>query len=225
MSHDLFQPSECTAALLRQLRLDEPCRGRVLEMGPGSGVILAALAAAGASELVGVDIEAEAVRRTRALLRCAGAVRFRVLHGDLWEAVAGERFDLVVFNPPQLPVQTEFAGGPRLRSWSQGGSEGREVLDRFVDGLASHLAPGARALVTHGSFLALDETMRRLAARALRGRVLQTVCAPVPDYKLNALPAPWLDARLGRSLHRVGRYVFADFHLVEILHDRDAAST
>lgn len=218
MSEDFFRPSEYTAALLLQLRRDPPCSGRVLEMGTGSGVILAALATAGARELVGVDVEPEAVRRTDALLRAQGVERFRVHCGDLWQALADDRFDLVVFNPPQLPLQGEVDGGHRLRSWSQGGRQGREVLDDFTDGLATHLAPCARALVTHSGFLALDDTMRRLAAHGLHGRVTQTVCVPLAECKLRALPSWWVDDRLGRSLHRVGGYVFTDFHVVEIRH-------
>ena len=218
MPEDPFRPSEYTAALLRQLRLHGPCTGRVLEMGTGSGVVLAALAAAGASELVGVDLELEAVHRTQALLRAQGVVAASVRCGDLWQPLAGERFDLVTFNPPQMPLQYGASEGDRLDSWSRGGPEGREVLDRFLDGLDAHLAPGARALITHSSFLALERTRQLLAAHALHAEVLQTVCVQVPPYKLRALPTMWLEARLGQSLHRVGPYVFTDFHVLEIRH-------
>lgn len=218
MPEDFFRPSEYTAALLRQVRLREPCTGRVLEMGTGSGVVLAALAANGAREVVGVDIEPEAVSRTTTLLRSQGVANASVRRGDLWEAVAGERFDLVVFNPPQLPVQDDMADGHRLRSWCEGGGDGRDVLDRFLAGLDRHLAPGALAIITHSSFMGLDETSRLLASRALHAEVKQTVSVPVPAYKLRALPSHWLERHLGRSLHRVGPYVFCDFHVIEIRH-------
>ena len=224
MHEDLFRPSEYTAALLRQLRLRGTCTGRVLEMGTGSGVLLAAMAAQGAHELIGVDVEPQAVRRAQALLQSEGVMRASVRCGDLWEPLAGERFDLVLFNPPQLPLQEDMTDGHRLRNWSAGGREGREVLDRFLAGLDEHLLPGARALITHSGFIELEATIRLLASRGLRAQVTQTVSALIPDYKLRALPSRWLERHCGGALHCVGPYVFTDFHVVEIRHaDTDTA--
>ncbi|UXH76292.1 HemK2/MTQ2 family protein methyltransferase [Roseateles amylovorans] len=220
---DVFRPSEYTAALLRQLRLRPPCTGRVLEIGTGSGVVLAALAAQGAREVVGVDIEPEAVRRTQALLQAQAVAHATVRCGDLWTPLAGERFDLVVFNPPQLPVRDDGVAGHRLRTWSDGGPHGRDVLDRFLDGLRDHLAPQASALITHSSFVGLDLTLERLRDRGLRAEVAQTVSVPVPAWKLRLLPPRWLERHLGQSLHSVGPYVFCDFQVIEIRH-ADAAT-
>ncbi len=217
MPRDLFRPSEYTAALLLQLRMRRPCTGRVLDMGTGSGVVLAALARAGARELVGVDIEPEAVQRTRALLASHGITHASMRCGDLWKPVAGEQFDLVVFNPPQLPLQDDMHG-ERLRTWSEGGRDGRAVLDRFLCGLADHLAPGGAALVTHNTFLGLERTMHLLASRALRAETRQTVAVHMPAYKLCRLPQSWLERHLGGTLQRVGPYVFGDFHVLEIRH-------
>lgn len=219
---DLFRPSEYTAALLRQVRLRAPFAGRALEMGTGSGVMLAALAASGARELVGVDIEPEAVRRAQKLLQSQSIRHGSVRCGDLWEPVADDVFDLVVFNPPQLPVQGDLMDAHRLRTWSDGGTDGREVLDRFLRGLPGHLAPDAVALVTHSDFIGLDETRRLLDACSLSAEVAQTVSVLVPSGKLRALPPRWLDHHLGRSLHVIGPYVFCDFHVLEIRHARGA---
>jgi release factor glutamine methyltransferase len=215
---DVFRPSEYTAALLRQLRLRASCTGRVLEMGTGSGVVLAALAARGASALTGVDVDPEAVRRAGALLQSQQVANASLHCGDLWEPLAGEVFDLVVFNPPQLPVHDDMPDGHRLRRWSDGGFEGREVLDRFLGGLGTHLAPDALCLITHSSFIEWDETSRLLSASALRAEVVQTVSVPLPAWKLRLLPPQWLEPRVGRSLHRVGPYMFCDFHVIEIRH-------
>ncbi len=72
----------------------------VLDMGTGSGVC-AVFAARHARRVVAIDINAAAVRcaRINAMLnRAEGTVDVR--HGDLFEPVAGERFDLILFNPP-----------------------------------------------------------------------------------------------------------------------------
>lgn len=96
----LFRPSEYTTALLRQLRLRSPFSGRPLEMGTGSGVLLTALATAGARDLVGVDIEPQALQCTRELLRSQGIYNATPHCGDLWSPLADQRFDLIAFNPP-----------------------------------------------------------------------------------------------------------------------------
>lgn len=222
MTDDPFRPSEYTSALLRQLRLRGPCTGRVLELGTGSGVVLAALAADGAREAVGVDLEPEAVARTQALLQDHGVVRASVRQGCLWEPLAGERFDLIAFNPPQFPARATMDDG-RLVTWSHGGSDGRQVVDPFLDGLAEHLMPGGLAVMTHNDFIGLDATAARLRRQGLGLAVVQTVSVPIPPYKLNALPPPLLQRHLGRSLHCVGPYAFAEFHVLEIRHERPAA--
>ncbi|MBB3196213.1 HemK2/MTQ2 family protein methyltransferase [Roseateles terrae] len=219
MCHDdLFRPSEYTAALLRQLWTRPPCTGRVLELGTGSGVVLTALAQAGASEVVGVDIETDAVERTRALLTSAGVPVASVLCGDLWEPVGAQSFDLVVFNPPQLPVVDDVPSLLRLRSWSNGGPDGRGVLDRFLEGLPQRLTAQGRALITHSRFLDGDLTRQQLARCGLTAQVCQTVTVLMPPSKLKVLPTGWAEQREGQGLRRLGPYVFSDFDVLEIRH-------
>lgn len=215
---DPFLPSEYTAALLRQVRLRAPLTGRVLDMGTGSGVLLAALAECGAQDLVGVDIEPSAVHRAGALVETLGLPRACVRQGDLWDAVRGQSFDLVVFNPPQLPVRAGAEPGMRLRTWSDGGVLGREVIDRFLDGLPTHLTPEGATLVTHSGFLGLDETQRRLTRRGLRGEVVHTVTVHLGEAKLRQLAQDWGEHAFGRAVHRVGPYVFCDVQVLEIRH-------
>jgi release factor glutamine methyltransferase len=116
----------------------------VLDMGTGSGVC-AVFAARHAGRVVAVDINAAAVK-------CAGINarlnnlehKIDVRHGDLFEPVAGERFDLVMFNPPFL------RGAPRDdrdRAWRSS-----DVAERFAASLGSYLKPGGSALVLLSSF-------------------------------------------------------------------------
>ncbi len=73
-----------------------PDGARVLDLGTGCG-ILAAAAAERAGEVVATDVDERAVRCARANLADLG---IDVRLGDLFQPVAGERFDLVVVNPP-----------------------------------------------------------------------------------------------------------------------------
>ena len=116
----------------------------VLDMGAGSGVC-AIFAARHARRVVAVDINPAAVR-------CAGINvrlnhlehRIEVRHGDLFAPVAGERFDLIVFNPPFL------RGAPlsdRDRAWRS-----TDLAERFAAGLSDHLKPSGAALVVLSTF-------------------------------------------------------------------------
>lgn len=116
-----------------------PLGGSVLDLGTGSGVG-AIVAARRAARVVAVDINPAAVRCAQINAASNGVNdRVEVRQGDLFAPVAGERFDLVLFNPPF------YRGTPRDdadRAWRS-----EDVAERFAAGLAAHLAPGGSALV------------------------------------------------------------------------------
>ena len=64
-----LRPSEYTAALIQVLhaRADSVRGAKVLEIGSGSGVVLAALGELGAASLCGIDIEEDAVESGMAM--------------------------------------------------------------------------------------------------------------------------------------------------------------
>jgi HemK-related putative methylase len=110
-----------------------------LDMGAGSGVG-AVFAARAGYKVMAVDINPEAVRcaRINALLNRVEA-QVEVRQGDLFAPVSGERFDLVLFNPPF------YRGTPKDaldHAW-----RGVDVFERFAAGLPAHLAPGGQALL------------------------------------------------------------------------------
>lgn len=139
---DVFNPTlfHSSVALVEQLD-SVPLRPgmMVLDMGTGSGVGAITAARRGA-RAVAVDLSPEAVRCARInvlLNRVEDSVEVRC--GDLFEPVQGERFDLVLFNPP-------FYAGPPRALWEYAWrSEG--TLDRFARGLPAVLNPSGRALV------------------------------------------------------------------------------
>jgi HemK-related putative methylase len=124
----------------RVLRAD----AEVLDMGTGSGVC-AVFAAKHARRVVAVDINAAAVRCADINARLNHVEhRIEVRHGDLFVPVTGERFDLILFNPP-------FLRGPprddRDRAWRS-----PDVAERFAAGLHDHLKPGGSALLVLSTF-------------------------------------------------------------------------
>jgi release factor glutamine methyltransferase len=132
-------------------------RSRVLDLGTGSGAGAVAAARAGC-EVVAVDINPDAVRNTRinALLNqveCHVDAR----HGDLFAPVAGERFDVVLFNPPY------YRGTPRDPAdyaWRS-----PDVIERFAAELGGHLTPQGHALLVLSSDGESDGFLRALEHR------------------------------------------------------------
>jgi len=143
-------------------------RGRVLDLCAGAG-LLSLLA--GGEATIGVELDpaaAEVAAFNVALNGLEEAVELRV--GDLYGPVAGERFDLIVANPPFLPAPS----GVTLPICGDGGSHGEDVLRRIVLGVEEHLSPGGQALVYGEGFGDEDEPVfaswlrERVAGSGLR---------------------------------------------------------
>jgi len=116
---------------------------RVLDLGTGSGV-QALHATSHARQVVATDISARALRLAALTLRINGLQnRVELRQGDLLEPVAGERFDLVVSNPPFV-ITPRRADVPAMQ-YRDGGLAGDEVVRRLVIGLGEHLEPGGIA--------------------------------------------------------------------------------
>jgi methylase of polypeptide subunit release factors len=212
-----LRPSEYTAALIQMLRAHpEKVRGaNVLEIGSGSAVVLAALGALGAASLCGVDIEHDAVEAGNLLLDELGHDGAELHQGDMWLPVAGRRFDLIVANLPHFPMEPVQVAG-RLPTWSSGGSDGRWLLDAFLEGLPLHLAPGGRAIITHNAFVGLERSRVIAEQHDLELSVVLTTLVYIPGDKIGRMTASVLSAEQGRSLHRYGPYTFGDVHIVEL---------
>ena len=213
-----LRPSEYTAALIQGLRARAAwVRGvAALEIGSGSGVVLAALGELGAASLCGVDIEQEAVTISQTLLAKLGyGASSQVVCGDMWRPVAGRRFGLVTANLPHFPMKSAELSG-RLPSWSDGGIDGRRLLDPFLDGLPGHLAPGGRAVIAHNGFVDLERSREKVERAGLSLRIAHTTLVYLPDEKLEHMSESIVRREEGRSIHRYGPYAFAEMHIVEI---------
>ncbi|UYN94187.1 MAG: methyltransferase [Enhydrobacter sp.] len=213
-----LRPSEYTAALIQVLReRPQDVRGRrVLEMGSGSGVVLAALGALQAASLCGIDIEEDAVVSGMLLLGDLGHGERAEFHrGDMWRPVVGRRFDLIVANLPHFPMERPDVPG-RLPTWSAGGRNGRRLLDPFLDGLVDHLAPGGRALITHNGFVGIERSREVLARHGLGLRIAHSTLVYIPAEKLERMPESVIAAENGHTLHCYGPYGFGEMHIVEI---------
>lgn len=156
--------------LLVDLALERIAPGaatRVLDLGTGSGCVAIAIAhERPAADVVGVDCSPEAVAvacaNARSLLGGGHLVRFRL--GGWYEPVTGERFDVIVSNPPYVA-----AGDPHLRAGDlryepslalTDGRDGMDCIRHIVRCAHDHLRPGGSLLLEHG--IAQDGACRDL---------------------------------------------------------------
>lgn len=145
---------------------------RVLEVGTGSGYV-AILAALRGHAVVATDIAEAALHCARANALLNGvADRLEVRRGDCLAPVAGETFDLIACNPPQMPTPPDRPWDDLPALVNDGGRDGWAVLDRVIRSAPAHLRPGGRLVVTLFDFLGLARGIEALQVAGLSPRVL-----------------------------------------------------
>lgn len=121
---------------------------RILDLCTGSGclAILAARAFRAAQvEAVDISPPALAVAKKNVARHRLGR-RVHVQRSDLFSALGGERYDLILSNPPYVgatamaALPEEYRHEPRLAL--AGGSDGLDLVERMLAQTADHLEPG-----------------------------------------------------------------------------------
>ena len=144
---------------------------RALDLCTGSGAVALALADEYPdASVVATDASEEALalaRENARALEFARKIEFR--RGDLFDAAAGETFDLVLSNPPYVS-EDEYARLDRgvrehePRSAFLAGSDGLSFLRRVAHGVGEHLRPGGSVAVEVG--LGQSQAVRELFLRS-----------------------------------------------------------
>lgn len=124
--------------------------GSLLEIGPGTGAISITAAYRGASKVVAVDINPDAVANTQANIEKHHIEdRVEVRLGDVFDALTNEKFDTIFWNTPFGLVDE---GDITLLEQSVF-DPGYKATKRFIEGSKQHLNPGGRLLIGFSSTL------------------------------------------------------------------------
>lgn len=147
-------PRPDTELLVELALVRLPPRGRVLDMGTGSGAIAVSIAHSRPdASVTALDVSQEALAvASRNAQRNSAAVRF--LHSDWYGAVQDELFDLIVSNPPYIADGDRHLSEGDLRFEPSGAltdfADGLSALRIIISGAPARLAPGSWLLMEHG---------------------------------------------------------------------------
>ena len=141
-----------------------PFGASVCELGAGSGAISLALASERPDlTVVGTELSPAALEWAERNLRKLGLPNAAFLRGDLFEPVAGRKFDLIVANLPYIPEGDRDKLPPNVRDFEPAealfaGPDGLDVIARALKEAPPFLNPGGRV------FFELDPCNARQAA-------------------------------------------------------------
>jgi release factor glutamine methyltransferase len=144
----------------RALALRTAADGRVADLGTGCGAVALALASERPRwHVVATDACADALAIARANAAALG-LRVEWRHGDWYQPLLDERFDLLVSNPPYVAQDDPALATASLRHEPPRaltpGLDALSCLRTLVRGAPRHLAPEGWLLLEHGATQGAD---------------------------------------------------------------------
>jgi len=128
---------------------------RILDVGTGSGCIAVSLAhGIPHAHITAIDLSASALAIARENAKING-VEVRFIKGDLLVPVAGERFEIVVSNPPYVASADRDTLSVEVRDFEPAlalfaGEDGLEVYRRLIPAAFNALVPGGFVVLEIG---------------------------------------------------------------------------
>jgi len=99
-------------------------------------------------------------------------IEFR--QGNLFEAVIGRKFDLILFNTPYLPTNEDEKIDQEINAAWDGGVDGREIIDQFINELKDYLNENGRVQLVQSSLSDNDKTIARLEEMGFNTEITAT---------------------------------------------------
>jgi release factor glutamine methyltransferase len=166
---NVYEPAEDTFLLAENLQVETGMQ--VLDVGTGCG-ILGIIAAKKVDRVVAVDLNPYALRcaKQNSVLNEVNR-KMAFVQADLLTTLNEKaKFDLILFNAPYLPATEKEAETWIGRSWA-GGTDGRQVIDRFISQVKPCLKSSGRVLLMQSTLANVEKTVRRFDEHQLKARV------------------------------------------------------
>jgi release factor glutamine methyltransferase len=155
----VYEPSDDSFLLAENLIINN--NEKVLEIGTGSGVV-AMYASKMTDEVIATDINFNAIELAEKNFASNGIKNIQLFFGDLFEPVKNQKFDVILFNTPYLPTQECEILEDSLNCAFDGGLDGRDVIDKFLNEVKNHLNHGGRVQLVQSSLSDTEETISKL---------------------------------------------------------------
>ena len=155
----VYEPAEDTHLLAHSIKVNRLCD--VLEIGTGTGLI-AIIAAKRANKVIATDINPHAIDCAVKNLITNKTYNVELRRGDLFEPVKDEKFDLILFNTPYLPSDEDDNVDDELDAAWNGGLNGRDIIDRFIEDVKEYLKPGGKVQLVQSSLSDNEQTLNKL---------------------------------------------------------------
>lgn len=151
---DVLIPRQDTEILCEEaLRRIAGQKASVLDMGTGSGALAVAISLLSRANVTATDVSASALCVAQGNAARLGAM-VRFVQGDLFGAVPGERFDMIVSNPPYVSVAEMAMLMPEVlmepKTALFGGEDGLDFHRRLTREAPLHLNPNGVLLLEIG---------------------------------------------------------------------------
>ena len=132
----VYIPSDDTFLLAENLEIKEG--QSVLEIGTGSGLV-SMYASLLTDDVTATDINYNALELAEKNFKLNNIGTIKLEFGDLFEPVKDKKFDVILFNTPYLPTDSDDIINDDLNYAFDGGLDGRKVIDRFINEVSNHL--------------------------------------------------------------------------------------
>lgn len=156
---NVYVPAEDSYLLADNLEIENG--QSVLEIGTGSGVV-AMYASRLTDKITVTDINFDACQLAEKNFAENGIENIEVLFGNLFEPVKDRKFDVILFNTPYLPTEEEDIIDSDLNYAFDGGSDGRKIIDRFLNEVKNHLNEGGCVQIIQSSLSNTEQTLVKL---------------------------------------------------------------
>ena len=152
----VYIPSDDTFLLAENLEIK---KGQsVLEIGTGSGLV-SMYASLLTDDVTATDINYNALELAEKNFKLNNINTIRLEFGDMFEPVKNEKFDVILFNTPYLPTDSDDIINDDLNYAFDGGLDGRKVIDRFINQVSNHLNDKGIVQIIQSSLSDNDRTL------------------------------------------------------------------